>query len=180
MKLKLTWLILFGIIQGCNSDSQNKYGENLKDSVSIQEVEESAQTESANKIITLPQQTPAIIATRSWDMPAGDWSKANKQIYSDTVQFDQVKAAVIVSFISLSMDSSYLIKELSIQSYKENKNYVFTGRISDQYNMSTTNAFDTYVMVDITATLKPGYKSTIKLEGKSLVANAKDGKVEPF
>ncbi|ALI97728.1 hypothetical protein DC20_00375 [Rufibacter tibetensis] len=125
-----------------------------------------------------------ILATREWDLPTdlqGEWKQANEISYSDTIRFDNVRAAVIINFTVLSKDASnFIMKSATVNAFERDKSYNLTASISDQINMGSKTAFDTYITVNLQATLKPGRRSSRKLEGKMLAVYAKKGFVEPL
>lgn len=110
-----------------------------------------------------------------------DWKNAKATSYTDTIKFDRVAASVLVKFTTLTKDSSNnIFKEVTVSILKPNKDYSLSASISEQLNMGTRQAFDTYVMVNAQAVLKPNSRSTRKLEGKGIVIYAKGGKTEPY
>ncbi|NJB87838.1 hypothetical protein GGR26_003625 [Lewinella marina] len=125
-----------------------------------------------------------ILSQREWKVPEGiesNWEQAVETSHSYSVQFDDIDASVAITFTTLNKDSAnFFIKELRVYNLVQNKEYIIATNISDQVNMGTKQAFNTYVMVGLQGILKEGQRSTLKLTGDVVAAYAKSGTVEPL
>lgn len=113
-----------------------------------------------------------------WNAPGEDWSKGVRKEFSKTVNF---KAGITIEcrFTTLTKDTANSMVEMaSVIVKKANKDFAVTVDFSDQYNMGTEDEVTSFVMTNIYATLKPGARSTTKLEGHLVTAYSKDGSIE--
>jgi hypothetical protein len=175
---RLLALLVVTFFFGCNSSDQKK--SETKDNGSANSTNTNLKK---TEILTLSSDSAVVIASRKWDLGGmeSDWKNAKSTSYTDTIIFDNVRVSVLVKFVTLTKDSNNnIIKDVTVTILKPNKNYSLSSSISDQFNMGTRNAFDTYVVVDAQAILKAGSRSTQKMEGKVIAIYAKDGKVEPL
>jgi len=162
---------------GCNNS--DKPDETAKTDTTTKKANlENAKVSSNSQMKQVGDGAEGVIATKTWDPISEEWNSGTRKEFSKTINF-KLGITVEFKFTTLTKDSANsMVEKVTVTLTKANKSYGVTAAISEQYNMGTEDTIFSYVMTDITATLKPNAHSSTNAEAHWVHSYSKDGTID--